>query len=180
MDNHFKQRTNFFRQIGADDISHSEKTYVAHGIGVYNDLKAWGCAVEICDAGLFHSIYGTELFQKFALPLDRRDEVQALIGDRAERLAYLNCVMDRTVFDKTVANADGPRRFRDRCTDEELDLAADEFHDLCTIHVCDWLEQVERSQNWDYRRQGYHDAARLLGGIAGESYDRVFANEAKA
>ncbi len=178
MENHFKQMTDFFHKVGAVDIEHSEKSYMAHGIGVYNDLKAWGCDEGICDAGLFHSIYGTELFQKFVFPLDRRDEVQALIGERSERLAYLNCVMDRTVFDSTVANADGPNHFRDRCTEEESELPDDEFHDLCTIHVCDWLEQVERSQNWDYRRQGYYDAARILGGIAAESYDRVFAHEA--
>ena len=43
---------------------------------------------------MFHSIYGTEKFQGFTLPLERRAEVRALIGDRAERLAYLNCAKD--------------------------------------------------------------------------------------
>jgi len=140
-------------------------------------LKSWGCDLEMCEAGLFHSIYGTELFQKFALPVERRGEVQQLIGERAERLAYLNCAMDRPTFDETVTHPDGPFRFRDRITEEESELPADEFRDLCTIHVCDWLEQVARSDNWDYRRQGYHAAAKLLGGIAWESYERVFGND---
>ena len=39
---------------------------------------------------MFHSIYGTERFQGFTLPLERRGEISALIGERAERLAYLN------------------------------------------------------------------------------------------
>ena len=177
MDNHFKQMTNFFSEVGADGIEHSEKTYLAHGIGVYNDLKSWGCESQVCDAGLFHSIYGTELFQKFALTIERRGEVRALIGERAERLAYLNCAMDRPVFDETVFQTDGPHRFRDRLTAEECDLSPEEFQDLCTIQVCDWLEQVERSRNWDYRRGAYHQMAQLVGGVAIESYDRTFANE---
>ena len=177
MDNHFKQMTNFFSEVGADGIAHSEKTYLAHGIGVYNDLKSWGCEPEICDAGMFHSIYGTELFQKFVLPIERRGEVRALIGERAERLAYLNCAMDRPVFDQTVLHPDGPRRFRDRLTDEEFDLPPEEFQDLCAIHVCDWLEQVPRSKDWDYRRDAYRRLAGHLGGVAEESYRRVFAGQ---
>ena len=46
----------------------------------------------MCDAGLFHSIYGTEGFQGFTLPFDRRDDIRALIGDRAERLVWVFCV----------------------------------------------------------------------------------------
>ena len=33
---------------------------------------------------MFHSIYGTEKFQGFTFPLERRDEVRTLIGDRAD------------------------------------------------------------------------------------------------
>ena len=72
-------------------------TYLAHGAGVYRDLKSWGCSQELCDAGMFHSIYGTELFQDFTLPLERRGEVRNLIGERAERLVYLNCCLLRAI-----------------------------------------------------------------------------------
>ena len=57
---------------------------------------------------MFHSIYGTEQFQRFALPLERRGEVRAQIGERAERLAYLNCAMDRASFDAAAASGLGP------------------------------------------------------------------------
>ncbi len=180
MDNHFKQITNFIRDIGAADVSHSEKTYLAHTIGVYNDLKSWDCDEELCDAGMFHSIYGTVVFEDFVLPLHRRGDVRDLIGERAERLAYLNSAMIHEVFDETVLNAQEPHRFVDRFTDEELQLSPDDFRDLCTIQICDWLEQVERLKWWDFRRDSFRRMAEWLGGVALEPYDRVFANESAA
>src|SRR5438132_411190 len=96
----FKQLTDFLVQLGIEKVGHTQKSYLAHLIGVYRDLEAQGCGEEVCRAGMFHSIYGTELFQGYKLPLERRAEVRALIGERAERLAYLNCAMDRTSFDR--------------------------------------------------------------------------------
>ena len=177
MEPHFKQMTEFIRKIGADDVEHTEKTYLAHAIGVHNDLKTWGCDEDVCRAGIFHSIYGTERFQKFALPLERRGELQELIGEKAEWLAYLNCSMNREVFDNLVFQVDGPFLFRDRFTDETVELTPDEFRELCTIQLCDWLEQVPRSKVWVYRRKGYRQMANRLGGIALESYERVFSQE---
>ena len=174
----FKQLTDFLLELGTEQVSHSEKSYLAHNIGVYNYMKARGCNEELCRAGLFHSIYGTELFQRFALPLERRSAVRALIGERAERLAYLNCAMDRTTFDQALRNREGPYRFRDRLTGEEMVLPEEDFTDLCKIHLYDWLEQMPRSRNWDYRREGYRGMANRLGGVALESYERVFAAEA--
>ncbi|MGH7174043.1 MAG: DUF6817 domain-containing protein [Gemmataceae bacterium] len=171
----FKQLTEFLLELGTEQVSHTDKSYLAHAIGVYNDMKARGCTEELCRAGLFHSIYGTELFQRFALPLERRPDVRALIGERAEHLAYLNCAMDRTTFDHALHGKEGPYRFRDRLTGEEVQLAKDDFTDLCKIHLYDWLEQVPRSKKWDYRREAYRRMATRLGGVALESYDRVFA-----
>lgn len=171
----FKELTDFFVQIGADQVGHTEKTYLAHAISVRNDLKQWGCDEDLCRAGLFHSIYGTAKFQKFVLPLDRRGELQQMIGERSEELCYLNCAMDRVAFDATV-QADGASTvFRDRLNGDEFELAAATFTDLVTLHLCDWLEQVPRCQEWDYRRSAYRAMAERLGGVALESWERVYA-----
>jgi (p)ppGpp synthase/HD superfamily hydrolase len=177
MDNHFKRMTDFFRDVGADDISHSNKSYLAHAIGVHNDMREWGGDEDLCRAALFHSIYGTELFQKFALPLERRDELRELIGERAEQLAYWNCAMDREVFDKLVFQEQDPWLYGDRLTGETIKLSDRDFEDLVRIHICDWLEQVARANHWKYRRDAYRQMAKRLGGIAEESYQRVFADE---
>ena len=60
----------------------------------------------------------------------------------------------------------------------DFELSAEDFDDLCRVHLFDWLEQVPRSKWWDYRRAGYRRLAERLGGVAAESYDRVFAAEA--
>jgi hypothetical protein len=176
----FKRLTDFLVDLAVDKVGHSGKSFLAHLIGVYCFMEARGCSEELCRAGMFHSIYGTEKFQGFALPVERRPEVRALIGERAERLAYLNCAMDRASFDRALEQAEGPYRIVDRLTGEEVSLAAEDFEDLCRIHLYDWLEQVPRSQQWDYRRRAYRRIAGRLGGVAAETYERVFGAETAA
>jgi hypothetical protein len=175
MDKDWKRLTDFLIAEGVDQVGHSGKTYLAHLIGVYKYMEAHGCDEVVCRAGMFHSIYGTELFQGFKLPVDRRGDVRALIGERAERLAYLNCAMDRASFDKAVVTGQEPQRFNDRLTGEEVELPLADFDALCQIHLYDWLEQVPRSQRWDYRRDAYRRLAGRLGGSAQEAYDSVFS-----
>ena len=146
-----------------------------HLISVYRDMKKWGGDEDLCRAGMFHSIYGTEKFQRFSLPLARRDEMRQLIGERAERLAYFNCVMDRATLDREVARGTPPFVIRERITASDMPLSLEDFDDLCRVHLCDWLEQVPRCRLWDYRRTAYRQMAERLGGVALRAYDAVFA-----
>jgi hypothetical protein len=171
----FKPLTDFLHELGAEKVRHTETTYLAHVVGVYRDMESGGCSEELCQAGMFHSIYGTERFQRFALPLQRRADVRALIGERAERLAYLNCAMDRPSFDKAVLGGAAPYHIRDRISGEAVEMSEEDFTDLCKIHLYDWLEQVPRSQEWDYRRAIYRRLADRLGSAAVAAYERVFA-----
>ena len=175
MDSDYRRMVDFLVGLGTDSVPHTgEKGFLAHLIGVYRDLESWGCDRDVCRAGLFHSIYGTQLFQQFCLPLDRRDEVRQLIGDRAERLAFVNCLMDRSSFDRLIPGR-GPYRISPRLSGETIELNEQDFHDLCVVHLCNWLEQVPRSLQWDYRRQAYQHLSERLGGIAKASFDRVYA-----
>lgn len=175
MDPNYRSMIEFLRGLGTEDVPHSgEKGFLAHLIGVYRDLETWGCERDVCRAGLFHSIYGTELFQRWSLPVDRRAEVRALIGDRAEWIAYVNCLMDRSTFD-ALLESDGPYRIRNRLSGEIMELSRADFDDLVCLHLCDWLEQVARSGQWEYRADAYRRMAQRLGGVAQESYDRVFS-----
>ena len=179
-----KHLTDFLVGLGPDKVAHSGEHFLAHLIAVYRDLESWGCEEAVCLGGMFHSIYGTEQFQRFSLPLERRGEVRELIGERAERLAYLNSAMDRASFDTilevsfdTIPENSRPFCMVDRFTGEAVTLTPREFEDLCTIHLCDWLEQLPRSKTWDYRRDAYRRLAEHLCGVARESYERVFALE---
>jgi hypothetical protein len=78
-------------------------------------------------------------------------DVRALIGERAERISFANCLMDRSTFD-ALLESDGPYRLRNRETGELMELSREDFDDLVRLHLYDWLEQVPRSQSCDYRR----------------------------
>lgn len=175
MDPNFKQMTNFLIRMGIEQVPHTHKSYLAHLIAVSGDLEAQGCGQDVCRAGMFHSIYGTEKFQGFTLPLERRDEVRSLIGERAEFLAYMNCAMDRASFDRAVERGTEPYRIIDRLTGAEVSLSAQDFDDLCRVHLVDWLEQVPRSREWNYRRDAYRKMAKRLGKTSNDAYERVYA-----
>jgi len=177
MDTGFKRLTDFLVALGIEQVPHTHKSYLAHLVGVYSLMRERGCPEELCRAGMFHSIYGTEAFRGFTLPLGRRAEVRHLIGERAEQLAYLNCAMDRASFDRAVARDEGPYSLVDRLTGQEVQLPDADFLDLCAVHLYDWLEQVPRSRKWDYRRAAYRRMAERLGGPALQTYDEVFAQE---
>jgi hypothetical protein len=180
MDEGFKRLTDFLAGLGVAQVAHTEKTYLGHLVNVYRLLKSQECAEDVCRAGMFHSIYGTERFRGFTLPLERRPEVRALIGERAERLAYVNCAMDRDSFDRALERTEGPYHVIDRLTGAEVALSRADFDDLCRVHLYDWLEQVPRSREFDYRRPAYRRLAERLGGAAKEAYDRTFAEAGEA
>jgi hypothetical protein len=175
MAHHFRTLTDYLISVGTDKVPHSEVHFLAHLIGVYRDLKAWGCEEHVVLAGLFHSIYGTESFQGFCLPWERRQEVRDLIGERAERLAYVNCLLSRPSLDGSVATG-GPPHLVSRLDGTPIPISDDEYTDLITLHLCDRLEQAERVEHWDWRRQAWEDMARRLGGVALESWSRVYGN----
>lgn len=174
----YKELSNFLVNLGIEKVAHTQKNYLGHLLAVYRFMKDAGCEEEICRAGMFHSIYGTEKFQGYKLPLERRNEIRALIGDRAELLAYLNCAMDRATVDQAATGTGETYRFRDRITGEEVTLDRQSFDDLCRVHLYDWLEQVPRSRyGWGYRRAGYRQMAARLGPDAEAVYAKVFAQE---
>jgi hypothetical protein len=175
-----KRLTDFLLGRGVESVAHTGRSYLAHLVGVYRLMAGRGCPEELCRAGLFHSVYGTERFQEFQLPLECRAEVRALIGERAERLAYLNCAMDRASLDRACEGQGERYAILDRLSGEEVFLSRDDFEDLCRIHLYDWLEQVSRTREWAYRRPAYRRMAERLGGPALEAYDRLFAAETAA
>lgn len=79
------------------DFEHSDTTFFNHLFGTYSLLKKMGEPEYICDAGLYHSIYGTSYY-KANINISR-EIVVGIIGDDAEKLAYSFCTLpDRTDF----------------------------------------------------------------------------------
>lgn len=79
----------FLHLIGTRDRPHSGRTLFDHLAGTSNLLRSWGCANAVCDAGLYHSVYGTNAFRFASVPREQRPIIRSLIGDEAEGLAFL-------------------------------------------------------------------------------------------
>ena len=162
-------------------------------MGVQSVLRSWGAEEHLTHAALFHSIYGTEGFQGYKLPLSHRKEIADLIGPRAERLAFIFCMVDRFTVDATVLppkarppreHLESPPTFYARPELGAFPLPLQshaEWIDFLTLSLADWLEQVEGAaakavplpvgegmlwplgEAWAYRRQAYKRMAEILG-----------------
>lgn len=174
MSQHRNKLIRFLASIGVEKLPHVSGPYSEHLTRVYDELKGWGCGTEVASAGFFHSIYGTERFTEYGLPLERRTEVRALIGSRAEMLAFTNCAMMREDFDHAVERDIAPYVFGNRFTGGVISMAARDFKNLCAIHLCDWLDQVQENGEWNYRRATYERVAARLGGAAMKSFERLY------
>jgi hypothetical protein len=82
-------------RLRTHQIEHSGRDFYTHLKGTYELLESWGNPLEVCHAGLYHSIYGTRHFRRQAFPIEKRAIIRTLIGARAERLAYVFCVTAR-------------------------------------------------------------------------------------
>lgn len=122
---------NYLIEQGAAQTAHSGYTLWDHLAGVHRILEACGSVDYVCAAGLFHSVYGTQVFKKVTIDSSRRAEVQSLIGQRAESLVWAFCNLPR------------PKLF-------EISLKQQTF---------DWLDQVD--VNNDNKKQFWQDLVRL-------------------
>jgi len=104
-------KIDFLKEMGADKTPHRDKTLLEHLIGVSEILKEMNAPEYIQDAGLFHSIYGTAYFRHQTV--SDRQVVQDLIGEKAELLAYLFCVLGRVTDRQSEITAIEDKRVRD-------------------------------------------------------------------
>jgi hypothetical protein len=150
MNKGLEQRISLLLAAGTAALGHPGGVLLDHLLGTRALLVAWGERPALCDAGLFHSVYGTEHYRTAAIPPERRAEVATLIGTEAEGLAWLFGVLDRESFDRNVGQAEG-LRVRDRLTGQWLPLTPDQFRDLVTLSFANTLEALPRL-SWGLRR----------------------------
>ena len=86
-------KVKYLIEMGCGEVPHSGGTLIQHLVGVHDILVANGAPRHICDAGLFHSIYGTMSFQHKTT--EDREKIRELIGSKAERLVYEFSTIDR-------------------------------------------------------------------------------------
>ena len=174
----YREMVEFLTGLGTEKIGHSgDKKYLAHLLSVFNDVRNWGGSQYLARSGMFHSIYGTQLFQGFTISIERRKELIGLIGKDAEWIAFLNCFVHREPFDQAIIDGDDDYIVYNRETGEKYQLTKQNWRDLIFLHLCDWLEQIERLHWWDYRRQAWGAMANYLGGVAKQKYEEMMSRE---
>jgi hypothetical protein len=83
------------RESGAASIAHPGGTLLTHLQRVRARLATWKARPALQLAGLCHAFYGTDGFPTALLPLDRREDLAAVIGAEAEAIVYLYASCDR-------------------------------------------------------------------------------------
>jgi hypothetical protein len=76
------------------DLKHSGKTFFEHLYRVSLILEQLDQTKEVCTAGLYHSVYGTEHYQYDGSENVKREEIKELIGEYAESLVYEFCKLE--------------------------------------------------------------------------------------
>lgn len=129
------------KALSTDEAAHSGRTLLEHLAGTSHLLEAWGNPPDIVAAGLFHSIYGTAYYKVQSASLDRRADVAAVIGGRAEMLAFLFCVTDRPAF---FHQAGEVRPVLDNRVDgTTIEVDPDTIDALIEIEVANVIEQTD-------------------------------------
>jgi hypothetical protein len=79
------------------NLKHTDGTFFEHLYRTSIFLERLEQTKEVCAAGLFHSIYGTEFYKYEGCSDVRRDDIKALIGEYAESLVYEFCKLENRV-----------------------------------------------------------------------------------
>jgi len=92
---HEKKCIEFIRPL-TSDLPHSGVTLFKHLLNTFYILKNMKVDSEVCIAGLFHSIFGTDYYQP-NLPVDQ-ENLKKLIGPRAFWIVNAMCKPNRTQY----------------------------------------------------------------------------------
>lgn len=165
----------FLRAHSVDEYAHSHTTLLAHLVGVHVMLRSWAMPETVCNVGLFHSIYGTDVYKDQALPVALRAQVASYIGAEAERLVYLFCIMERQSLFDCLSQAP-PRHVRCRLSGIAHELTDTEFCDLCVLTLANWLEQRPRfpPTQRNARRREFYLMRPYLPGPARAALDEAY------
>ncbi|PYS65856.1 MAG: hypothetical protein DMF76_01850 [Acidobacteria bacterium] len=111
----FDQVIAFLKTRSAEQIAHVNGTLLAHLEGTCALLLGWGNPIDLCLAGLCHTIYGTDGFPVQLLDISQRWELKRMIGPQAEEFVYFYASCDRSYLYPQI-KITSPIQFRDRFT----------------------------------------------------------------
>jgi aspartate beta-hydroxylase len=137
----------FLKTLGAEQLGHGQgRTLFDHLVGTRDIVRRWHQCDDLQRAALLHSVYGTDVYKRQLLALSRRAEVKEQAGDRAERLAYLFCVVPRRhLFARVGASVQGREEISFPRAPDGTDLepvTRQEVDELILLHMANLAEQA--------------------------------------
>ncbi|MGD3112623.1 DUF6817 domain-containing protein [Streptomyces sp. YGL11-2] len=147
------------RECGAQHVPHPGGTLLAHLVRVERRLAEWGADDALRAAGLCHACYGTDALHAEVLGLSRRDELAAVIGEKAERLVYGYAACDRGHLYPQLGRRDSVD-FRDRFTGTTRQVRAARLRWFVELTVANELDLVVH--NTEFREVHGRDLLKLF------------------
>lgn len=86
----------FLTELGCLEIRHTGRSFFEHLKNTHDLLRDWGNSEDVCVAGLFHSIYGNEIFKHKTMT--DRVALEKQIGEHAELLVHFFNTRKRPFF----------------------------------------------------------------------------------
>lgn len=124
-------------QVGS--IGHSNRGFMEHLFGTYDILRSWGEDIDLCYAGLCHSLYETESFKHESLRGKiQREQLADVIGSKAEFLVYLFCNM--------------PNRWKN-LSENTFQFPPDIHLNLLKLELANFIEQMDELENYTEERK---------------------------
>lgn len=130
----------YLTERGAYILRHGTRSLMEHLEGVHLILIEAKSEEVVCNAGLFHSVYGTFVYRTKLIENSEREKVQAMIGLRAEELVWTFCSLPRPNILEMSLNCENHNWFSEKVecrhsTHKQL------WSDLLRLECANMLEQ---------------------------------------
>lgn len=133
----FQRLVGVLRDLGANTIPHSNRHLIDHLIGTWAILQRWRCDLDVCVAGLFHSVFGTRAFPRALVNDESMDLIRDAIGERPFALVRFFKLLNPHSLAGLVRHeeqvVDGSRTVR---------LTTSDVQDLVSLHWANAVEQL--------------------------------------
>jgi hypothetical protein len=127
-------------------VRHGTQSLEEHLFNTFHILTAWHQPPRVQYAGLIHSVYSTDAFTHQTFKVTEREQVRALVGTEAERLAHLFCTIDRReLMSKVAASAGAAPDALDltsRLDGQPMQITRVDAGDLLAIYMANGAEQT--------------------------------------
>jgi hypothetical protein len=139
----FKQ----LQKLRAGEFAHINGSLIDHLKGTAELLKAWGNRDVLCNAGLYHVVYGTDGYDQPLVTLTMRHQVANLIGKEAEEIVYLYGACDRDAFYPRIGT-NMQLTYPDRFTGKSFEIQRSVLRDLCELILANELEIAKNNESF--------------------------------